>query len=323
MLNIALWYPTSPHLKENGKTLQNKDLSESEENSAQYPNDESLPSNKGGKIDEFYLGYDNDPETEVIAQVVIAPNKSETPEVTTAQRELEKAKAQEQLLKKSKLSATAKVQSKPKGGKSKVAFFVILGLIVLLLAGYFGTMGINSFTEKQEVKKSIEVEKQKDQEKLEAIKATDNPFAVLTGTVAIPSDDPISVKIEANQIKAGASTLIIKDSKLSPINNGCTVEAPTDLCLAAHGQLNKTKFEVFFIKDISRSRFLENPKDFLEFDKTGGTVAATMSLDIAGTEQPAKIGALAGSKASGFVVVFNSEATSENVAEVMKASTVL
>lgn len=218
--------------------------------------------------------------------------------------------------------------AKPKSAKSKAktpntALKVILGIVALVALGFLGVMGYNAFTEKQEVQKSIEIEQQQEREKLEAIKAADNPFSVLTGTTPQPPNGPVNTQVEASKIVAGTSTFSIQGSTLTGTHNGCTVETVTDLCLAAHGQLNATQFEVFFLKDISRNRFLENPNEFAEFKKDGNTIAATMSLDIAGVESPVKVGALTSNKNDGFVIVFNDGTTSEQVEEVMTASTVL
>lgn len=236
-----------------------------------------------------------------------------------AREQLAEARAQEALLR----GEPAPTKSAKKKKSSNTALKVIFAVIALIGLGFFGVMGFNSFTEKQEIKKTIEIEEQHEREKLEAIKAADNPFTVLTGTTPPPPNEPVSTKVEAGQIIAGTSTFVVNGSTLVGTHNGCTVETVTDLCLAAHGQLNTTKFEVFFLKDISRNRFMENPNDFVEFKKDGNTIAATMSLDIAGTQSPVKVGALTANKNDGFVIVFSDGTTSEQVEEVMTASTVL
>lgn len=235
-----------------------------------------------------------------------------------AREQLAEARAQEALLR----GEPAPKKSEKKKKSTNTALKVIFGVIALVGLGFFGVMGFNSFTEQQEIKKSIEIEQQQEREKLEAIKAADNPFTVLTGTTPPPPADPVSTQVEAGQIIGGTSTFVVQGASLVGTHNGCTVEAVTDLCLAAHGQLNSTKFEVFFLKDISKNRFLENPNEFKEFKKDGNIIAATMSLDIAGVESSVKVGALTANKNDGFVIVFSDGTASEQVEEVMTASTV-
>lgn len=246
-------------------------------------------------------------------------NTNKSADSAYAREQLAEARAQEALLR----GEPAPKKPAKKKKSSNTALKVIFGVIALIGLGFFGVMGFNTFTEKQEIKKNIEIEQQHEREKLEAIKAADNPFTVLTGTTPPPPADPASARVEGGQVIAGTSTFVVNGSTLVGTHNGCTVEAVTDLCLSAHGQLNSTKFEVFFLKDISRNRFLENPNEFKEFKKDGDTIAATMSLDIAGVESPVKVGALTANKNDGFVIVFSDGTTSEQVEEVMTASSVL
>ena len=78
-------------------------------------------------------------------------------------------------------------KTKSKAKSRNTALKAIFGIVVLIALGFLGVMGFDTFTEKQEIKKNIEIEQQHEQEKLEAIKAADNPFSVLTGTTpALP-----------------------------------------------------------------------------------------------------------------------------------------
>lgn len=220
--------------------------------------------------------------------------------------------------------ATAK-PAKTQGEKNGLKTLLITaGVLVLVVAlGFFGLMGWDAYQEQKKADQLQAQQQEEEREKAEAIKEADNPFSVLVGEVDPPSEDPLAVTVEENQLKAGASTLTVRDGTLTPTANGCSLAAITDICLGARGKLGDGDFDVLLVKDISRTRLLDNPSDFKELKTAGDTIAASLAIDMGNQEGPSRFGVLTANGTTGFVLIFPAGTSAERVEEVLKAATVI
>lgn len=201
--------------------------------------------------------------------------------------------------------------------------FVVLGLVLLTALGFGSLLAVDGYKANRETQRVEQEKKQQQTEKAKAIKESSRPFSVLVGEVEPPSDELLTSSVENDELKIGGSTLTIKDGKLVPTVNGCTLGAPTDICMGAKGTLGDGNFDVFVLKDISRTRILDDPKDFSELQSTGDTIAASMAIDMGAKEGPTRVGALTVSGTTGFILVFPQGTSADRVNAVLKAATVL
>ena len=201
--------------------------------------------------------------------------------------------------------------------------FVVLGLVLLTALGFGSLLAFDGYKAHQETQRVVQEKQQQDTEKAKAIKKSSRPFSVLVGEVEPPSDDLLSSAVGNDELKIGGSTLSIKDGKLTPTVNGCTLGASTDICMGAKGTLGDGGFDVFVLKDISRTRILDDPKEFSELQSGGGTIAASMAIDMGAKEGPTRVGALTASGTTGFILVFPQGTSADRVNAVLKAATVL
>lgn len=200
---------------------------------------------------------------------------------------------------------------------------VAIGLVVLVAGGFgvnYALDAHNAQIAQEEQQKQVQ---EREAKKAEAIREADNPFSVLVGQVDPPSASPVESQVDGGQLKAGGTTLTLKDSKLTAPVNGCVVEDGTDICLAAQGTVADSDVSIFLVKDISRTRFLENPLSFQELKKSGSTIAASMEIDMGDGESPTPVGALTASGTTGFILIFPSETSASKVEEVLQAATVV
>ena len=201
---------------------------------------------------------------------------------------------------------------------------ITAGVLVLVVAlGFFGLMGWDAYQENKKAEQLQAQQQEDEREKAEAIKEADNPFSVLVGNVDPPSEDPMVVTVEENQLKAGASTLTVREGTLTPTANGCSLVAITDICLGARGKLGDGDFDVLLVKDISRTRILDNPSEFKELKTAGDTIAASLAIDMGNQEGPSRFGVLTANGTTGFVLIFPAGTSAERVEEVLKAATVI
>lgn len=215
----------------------------------------------------------------------------------------------------------ARAQGEKNGLKT---LLITAGVLVLVVAlGFFGLMGWDAYQEQKKADQLQAQQQEEEREKAEAIKEADNPFSVLVGEVDPPSEDPLAVTVEENQLKAGASTLTVRDGTLTPTANGCSLAAITDICLGARGKLGDGDFDVLLVKDISRTRILDNPSDFKELKTAGDTIAASLAIDMGNQEGPSRFGVLTANGTTGFVLIFPAGTSAERVEEVLKAATVI
>jgi len=201
--------------------------------------------------------------------------------------------------------------------------FVVLGLVLLTALGFGSLLAFDGYKAHRETQRVEQEKQQQETEKAKAIKQSSRPFSVLVGEVDPPSDELLSSAVENDELKIGGATLSIKNGKLAPTVNGCTLGASTDICMAAKGTLGDGDFDVFVLKDISRTRILDDPKDFSELQSTGGTIAASMAIDMGAKEGPTRVGALTASGTTGFILVFPQGTSTDRVNAVLKAATVL
>lgn len=219
-------------------------------------------------------------------------------------------------------AATQPKATAPKGQLKNL--LITAGVLVLVVAlGFFGLMGYDAYQDHRKAQETAQQEKEQEKAKAEAIKKAENPFAVLVGKVDPPSEDPLDAVVAENQLKIGASTLSIKGATLAPTANGCSLVAITDLCLGARGKLGTGDFDVLLVKDISRTRLLDDPVEFSEFKSSGRTIAAALAIDMGSQEGPDRFGVLTADGTTGFVLIFPKGTTAERVQEVLKASTVI
>lgn len=211
--------------------------------------------------------------------------------------------------------------SKNGGLKTLLTAAGVLVLVVLL--GFFGLMGWDAYQEHKAAEKQQAQEEQAEREKAEAIREAENPFAVLVGEVDPPSEEPLSSTVEADQLKIGESSLTVRGGTLTATVNGCTLGPITDICPAARGQLGDGDFTVLLVKDISRTRFLDDPVEFKEFKTGSKTIAASMAIDMGNSEGAARFGVLTANGTTGFVLMFPDGTSASRVDEVLKASTVI
>lgn len=208
-------------------------------------------------------------------------------------------------------------------GSLKRVLLIAGALILVAALGFFGFMALNGFQEKQEAVKVQEQVQQEAREKAKAIEEADNPFAVLVGQVDPPSEDPLDVTVAENKISVGDSSLSIREGTLAPTVNGCTLGAITDICLGARGKLGEGDFDVLLVKDISRTRLLDNPSEFKEIKTTTGVSSAVLGIDMGSAEGPDRFGVLTSNGTTGFVLIFPKGTSADRVEEVLKAATVI
>ncbi len=129
--------------------------------------------------------------------------------------------------------------------------------------------------------------------------------------------------VENNQLRVGPTALTIAGAELTPTVNPCSLQAATDICLGARGKLGDSQFDVLALKDISRTRILDNPTSFTEITGGGSPIAASLVFDMGEGVGPTQFGALGSSTTVGFVLIFPSGTTPERVEEVLKAAAVI
>lgn len=208
--------------------------------------------------------------------------------------------------------------------RSLKAPLITLGALVLLaVVGFFAFSTYDSYQEEKVAKEVQQVEQREQREKAKAIEEADSPFSVLVGDVAIPSEDPLPATVAENKISIGDSSFSVKDGVLAPTVNGCTLVSVTDVCLGARGKLGDGSFDVLLVKDISRTRILDNPSEFSELESQDGTSVASLAIDMGNPEGPDRFGALTANGTTGYVLIFPSGTTAERVEEVLKAATVV
>lgn len=212
---------------------------------------------------------------------------------------------------------------KPKSGSLKPLLISAGVLVLVVLLGFFGLMGWDAYQEQKAIEKQQAQEEQEDREKAKAIREADNPFSVLVGEVDPPSEEPLSSTVEADQLKIGESSLTVRGGALTATVNGCTLGPITDICPAARGQLGDGDFTVLIVKDISRTRFLDDPVEFKEFETGSKTIAASLAIDMGNSEGAARFGVLTANGTTGFVLMFPDGTSASRVDEVLKASTVI
>lgn len=202
---------------------------------------------------------------------------------------------------------------------------LIGGSVVLVAAlGFFGFMGLDAFQGHQKAQEVERVQKQQEVEKAKAIKESDRPFSVLIGKTNPPSEEPLKTVVANDELKVGGSVLSFKGGKLTTPVNGCELKAITDICLGARGSLGDNgDFDVLAVKDISRTRILDNPSEFTELKESGGTIAASLAIDMGAKEGPSRFGALTASGTTGFVLIFPEGTSASRVEAVLKAATVI
>lgn len=201
--------------------------------------------------------------------------------------------------------------------------FVVLGLVLLTALGFGSLFAFDGYKVHKETQRVEQEKQQQETEKAKAIKKSSSPFSVLVGEVDPPSDELLNSAVENDELKIGGSTLSIRGGKLTPTVNGCTLGASTDICMGAKGTLGDGGFDVFVLKDISRTRILDDPKEFSELQSDGDTIAASMSIDMGAKEGPTRVGALTASGTTGFILVFPQGTSADRVNAVLKAATVI
>lgn len=212
---------------------------------------------------------------------------------------------------------------KKKSAPAKGLLITVSALVAVAALGFFGFMAWDGYQETQKVEQIHQEEQQQEREKAQAIREAENPFSVLVGKVDPPSEDPLDVTVAEDQLKVGASTLSIRGGTLAATVNGCSLGAITDICLGARGKLGEGDFDVILVKDVSRTRLLDDPSEFSEFKTSGKTVAASLAIDMGSEEGPARMGVLTANGTTGFVLIFPNGTSASRVEEVLKAATVI
>lgn len=222
-------------------------------------------------------------------------------------------------------SSSGAPKGEPTKPKSQLKTLLITaGVLILVVAvGFFGLMGWDAYQDQRKADQQQAQEQKQEKEKAKAIREAVNPFAVLVGKVDPPSEDPLEVSVAENQLKVGASTLSIREGTLTPTANGCSLVAITDICLGARAKLGDGDFDVLLVKDISRTRLLDDPTEFAEFETAGRTIAASLAIDMGSEEGPARFGVLTENGTTGFVLIFPAGTTEDRVEEALKAATVI
>lgn len=220
-------------------------------------------------------------------------------------------------------SKDSKIEGTPRRGLRRALF--IGGAVILVGAlGFFGLMGYDSFQSHQKAQEVQRVQKQEEVEKAKAIEESDRPFSVLIGKTDPPSEESLKSSVENDSLKVGGSVLSFRGAKLTAPVNSCELKAITDICLGARGSLgNDGDFDVLTVKDISRTRILDNPSEFTELKESGGTIAASLSIDMGAKEGPSRLGALTANGTTGFVLIFPEGTSASRVEAVLKAATVI
>jgi hypothetical protein len=80
---------------------------------------------------------------------------------------------------------------------------------------------------------------------------------------------------------------------------------------------------VLLVKDISRTRLLDNPSEFKEIKTTTGVSSAVLGIDMGSAEGPDRFGVLTSNGTTGFVLIFPKGTSADRVEEVLKAATVI
>lgn len=236
----------------------------------------------------------------------------------------EEATLQEEDLQGQSLQQQSSAPRAPQG-RSKL-IVALVSIVAALLVAILFLSGVRIYDSYQDEQKAQEIEQEVQKaelEKAEAIKESSNPFSILVGKVDPPSEAPLESTVAADQVKIGATTLSVDGATLTAPSNSCSLTAITDICLAARGKTAGGDFEVFAVKDISRTRFLDDPVEFVEVKTPGGVIAASLAIDMGGAEGPKRFGALTASGSTGFIVSFPPGSSASRVEEVLKAATVI
>lgn len=220
-------------------------------------------------------------------------------------------------------SSTQVTPAPSKRRSLRALILIVIALILVAAVGFFGLTAYNSAQDRHTEEKVHQQVQQQKKEKAKAIKEAVNPFSVLIGKVAEPSTAPLAVAVAKNRLTVGDSSLSIAGGTLSPTVNSCSLGPITDICLGARGKLGTGGFDVLVVKDISRTRILDNPSEFKEIQGSLGVSAASMAIDMGDTKGPDRFGALTANGTTGFVLIFPQGTTAARVEEVLKASTVI
>lgn len=220
-------------------------------------------------------------------------------------------------------TATAVVKQPKRKSSWKLTLSIALIILLGIGAGFIGVKVFDSYQAKAKEEAQQKVEIEKEQKKAEAIREADNPLSVLIGKVDAPVKGSLKSTVKKDKLKVGASELSIKSAKMKPTINGCNIELVTELCLAARGSMKNVDFDVFVVKDISRTRLLENPSEFKEVKTAGSTIAAYITVDMDDNKKEESFGALTLNGTTGFILAFPEGTSAEKVQEVLKVSTVI
>lgn len=219
-------------------------------------------------------------------------------------------------------TVTAKVRKKKKPYGKRVLAILLL-IVVGVAAGYGAVKALDAYQKKNELAQQEQIRQEKAEKKAQAIKEADNPLSVLIGEVEAPSSNELKSSVKKDKLKFGSSELSIKGAKMKSTINGCKLKSNNEMCLAARGSLGESDFDVFVVKDISRTRIFEDPEQFVEVQNAGSTTAARIGIDMNKDKTLEQFGALTLNGTTGFIIAFPEGITESKVEDILKAATVI
>lgn len=159
---------------------------------------------------------------------------------------------------------------------------VVAGTIVIALGAYFG---VSALTDTNGDSDSISAEEER---------PSSNPAAT---DPEAPNRPLLDIYPEAPEVSSGISTAIATGSTITTSENSaltingitlvaaeneCSVNAPTDFCLAAVSSEDVQTVHTYYLKDAANSRMFENPTNFTPVEVPGASAAAALDIALAG-----------------------------------------
>lgn len=93
-------------------------------------------------------------------------------------------------------------------------------------------------------------------------------------------DGEVIIKATKNDVTAGTGHRISMNGEILKPTAECKIVRATDFCLAAQGELGETKFDIYFIKDVARTRLFEQASPLKQVEVNNATSAATIDFPV-------------------------------------------
>jgi hypothetical protein len=136
------------------------------------------------------------------------------------------------------------------------------------------------------------------------------PVAVAGPLTATAKDSSISL--------SSGKTLTITGSTLNGTQVGCSVDNPTDFCLASVSDIADVgEVSIYLLKDAAHSRFFEDPESFTKKDIAGSEVSAIINLSFGNQKKQALVSVL--SDSSGFMMILPDNVTDTQIQKLISS----